>query len=405
MNEQLAEYLTKASQAILNPQPNGYRGRVHVGVDLGTAYTVLFVLDENYQPLVGAYEYAEVVAASDVNSTALLIGQTPDPRVMRDEGRLVVRRENHLDRPVVIFDEFSRLTSNMLGSMLPGLNPGERLWADEIRPACDTCLAVDPSTAGCHHLPWQMGIACVNFLHVDNVTKATWDRFLFYVKMPDLTESEKVQLFCHGAAVMNYAADPDQVFCQDDITGLRVNLGGIGLDKNLAQCILRAFGGTWTGRRINGAQGALRMAASLRVAGNGGVGAKHVLPEDLWILPYLVTPGTVVDMAAIDDAIGKYREVVMSAGEVTQVENLRRAFFTPFPAAPANTTEREVMRFVKECRGLLATFKQARETLAKTTFTTQTAEALRAEAIEDARTKFKSLQEYMNSGLDTLDAA
>ena len=42
--------------------PSGlYRGAVHVGVDLGTAYTVLMVLDENYQPIAGEYEFAEVV--------------------------------------------------------------------------------------------------------------------------------------------------------------------------------------------------------------------------------------------------------------------------------------------------------------------------------------------------------
>ena len=36
------------------------QGKVHVGVDLGTAYTVLVVLDENYQPIAGEYRYAEV---------------------------------------------------------------------------------------------------------------------------------------------------------------------------------------------------------------------------------------------------------------------------------------------------------------------------------------------------------
>jgi ethanolamine utilization protein EutJ len=34
---------------------------VHVGVDLGTAYTVLLVLDENCQPLAGTYRFAQVV--------------------------------------------------------------------------------------------------------------------------------------------------------------------------------------------------------------------------------------------------------------------------------------------------------------------------------------------------------
>ena len=42
--------------------PSGtYRGVVHVGVDLGTAYTVLVVLDENYTPIAGEYEFAQVV--------------------------------------------------------------------------------------------------------------------------------------------------------------------------------------------------------------------------------------------------------------------------------------------------------------------------------------------------------
>lgn len=41
--------------------PTGiYQGRVHVGVDLGTAYTVLVVLDENYQPIAGEYQFAQV---------------------------------------------------------------------------------------------------------------------------------------------------------------------------------------------------------------------------------------------------------------------------------------------------------------------------------------------------------
>ena len=34
---------------------------MHVGVDLGTAYTVLIVLDENYQPIAGDYQFAQVV--------------------------------------------------------------------------------------------------------------------------------------------------------------------------------------------------------------------------------------------------------------------------------------------------------------------------------------------------------
>lgn len=38
-----------------------YTGKLHVGVDLGTAYTVLMVLEESYQPIAGAYQFAQVV--------------------------------------------------------------------------------------------------------------------------------------------------------------------------------------------------------------------------------------------------------------------------------------------------------------------------------------------------------
>jgi ethanolamine utilization protein EutJ len=40
---------------------NGPPSRVHVGVDLGTAYTVLVVLDEHLQPLAGEYRFAQIV--------------------------------------------------------------------------------------------------------------------------------------------------------------------------------------------------------------------------------------------------------------------------------------------------------------------------------------------------------
>lgn len=61
MNPDLHELLRKAEAAITHPDPKGYRGKVYVGVDLGTAYTVLFVLDANRQPLAGAYQYANFI--------------------------------------------------------------------------------------------------------------------------------------------------------------------------------------------------------------------------------------------------------------------------------------------------------------------------------------------------------
>lgn len=43
------------------PARTEYRGPVHVGVDLGTAYTVFVVLDDQYQPLAGRYQFAQIV--------------------------------------------------------------------------------------------------------------------------------------------------------------------------------------------------------------------------------------------------------------------------------------------------------------------------------------------------------
>jgi ethanolamine utilization protein EutJ len=71
-----------------NAPPNGhYKGTVHVGVDLGTAYSVLVVLDKDKNPIAGAYQFAEVVRdglVTDFNgATELLKG-------------LKKRVENHL---------------------------------------------------------------------------------------------------------------------------------------------------------------------------------------------------------------------------------------------------------------------------------------------------------------------
>jgi ethanolamine utilization protein EutJ len=57
------EQTLQQAAAVLNGAPArpGYRGPVHVGVDLGTAYTVLVVLDEQYRPLAGRYQFAQIV--------------------------------------------------------------------------------------------------------------------------------------------------------------------------------------------------------------------------------------------------------------------------------------------------------------------------------------------------------
>lgn len=78
MNPNLDNFLAKADAVMAgeffargNDRPNpseatlgrydGGPPRVHVGVDLGTAYTVLAVLDEDRQPLAGEYRFAQVV--------------------------------------------------------------------------------------------------------------------------------------------------------------------------------------------------------------------------------------------------------------------------------------------------------------------------------------------------------
>lgn len=62
MNPELNSILSQANK-VFNHEPaqRGYRGPVHTGVDLGTAYTVLVVLDDQYRPLAGRYQFAEIV--------------------------------------------------------------------------------------------------------------------------------------------------------------------------------------------------------------------------------------------------------------------------------------------------------------------------------------------------------
>jgi len=62
MNPNLSSLLKQTDHIMAggNGHDASYRGVVHVGVDLGTAYTVLVVLDENYQPIAGEYQFAQV---------------------------------------------------------------------------------------------------------------------------------------------------------------------------------------------------------------------------------------------------------------------------------------------------------------------------------------------------------
>ena len=61
MNPNLDSLLAQTDRVMGTVARPNYRGEVHVGVDLGTAYTVLIVLDDNLQPLAGTYRFANVV--------------------------------------------------------------------------------------------------------------------------------------------------------------------------------------------------------------------------------------------------------------------------------------------------------------------------------------------------------
>ena len=55
--------ILKKAYAVFNNKPAipNYSGPVHVGVDLGTAYTMLAVLDAEKRPLAGRYQFAQIV--------------------------------------------------------------------------------------------------------------------------------------------------------------------------------------------------------------------------------------------------------------------------------------------------------------------------------------------------------
>lgn len=57
----LPAVMRAAADAMTGPTPAAPPGPLKVGVDLGTAYTVLLALDGNDRPLAGGYEFADVV--------------------------------------------------------------------------------------------------------------------------------------------------------------------------------------------------------------------------------------------------------------------------------------------------------------------------------------------------------
>jgi ethanolamine utilization protein EutJ len=86
MNPNL-EPLLSETDAVMAGRANGhYHGPVHVGVDLGTAYSVLIVLDENQQPIGGAYRFAQVVR------DGLVVDFVGAVELLRDLKRIVEER-------------------------------------------------------------------------------------------------------------------------------------------------------------------------------------------------------------------------------------------------------------------------------------------------------------------------
>ena len=61
LNPDLKRLLDAADAAVSGRAHVRSSGRLRVGVDLGTAYTVLFVVDESGLPVAGAYRFADVV--------------------------------------------------------------------------------------------------------------------------------------------------------------------------------------------------------------------------------------------------------------------------------------------------------------------------------------------------------
>jgi ethanolamine utilization protein EutJ len=68
IKKDIRAYLKHAESVIL-PQgeifqpvlPESYDGKLHIGVDLGTAYLVLVVLNDKMEPVIGEYRFAQVV--------------------------------------------------------------------------------------------------------------------------------------------------------------------------------------------------------------------------------------------------------------------------------------------------------------------------------------------------------
>ena len=61
MTASLDAVLARAAELTRRPKPGRVKGRLRVGVDLGTAYTVMLVVDESGMPVAGRAQFAEIV--------------------------------------------------------------------------------------------------------------------------------------------------------------------------------------------------------------------------------------------------------------------------------------------------------------------------------------------------------
>lgn len=133
------EDILRRANSVILPANNGkkppgkvlVKGPLHIGVDLGTAYTVLVVLDENGVPLAGEYQFTQVVRDGLVVD---FIGAVDILRAMKE--RVAAR----LGRPL----------THAAGAFPPGVPMAEvRATANVIQAAGMDCpdLIDEPSAA------------------------------------------------------------------------------------------------------------------------------------------------------------------------------------------------------------------------------------------------------------------
>jgi len=132
MNPDIDQLLEKAHR-VFNESAGAvedYSDRMHVGVDLGTAHTVLIVLDDNAQPLAGAMQFARVVR---------------DGLILDFVGAVELLRELKSQ----VEDRLGRQLTQAYAAYPPGVPPVERRTTANVMHAAElNCLGlVDEPTA------------------------------------------------------------------------------------------------------------------------------------------------------------------------------------------------------------------------------------------------------------------